>query len=78
MKNLFLPEVKDHLFELIEILYNKEYFGFKESAINYIIELKQDIRMKLPSKLKRPASSYFDRFDKRMLYAVFDKNKKTL
>lgn len=44
MKILFLPEVEDYLYELIEILYSKEYFGFKESAINYVVELENDIR----------------------------------
>ena len=33
MKILFLPEVEDYLFELVETLYDKEYFGFKESAM---------------------------------------------
>lgn len=28
MKVLFLPEVENYLFELTEILYQKEYFGF--------------------------------------------------
>lgn len=77
MKILFLPEVEDYLFELIEILYDKEYFGFKESAVNYVVELENDIRTNLPAKIKRPAPPYFDRYGKKMLYAVFEKNKAT-
>ncbi|HUH75579.1 MAG TPA: hypothetical protein VLZ75_14385 [Chitinophagales bacterium] len=77
MKVLFLPEVEVYLFDLIEILYHKEYFGFKESAINYIVNLEIDIRNLLPTKIKRPAPPYFDKFGKNMLYSVFEKNKVT-
>lgn len=75
MKVLFLPEVEDYLFDLIEILYHKEYFGFKESAINYVVDLEIDIKNLLPSKIKRPAPPYFDKFGKKMLYSVFEKTK---
>jgi len=44
MKIVFSPKVEDYLFELIEILYNKEYFGFKESATSYVKELIQNIQ----------------------------------
>lgn len=77
MKVLFLPEVEDYLFELIEILYHKKYFGFKESALNYIVDLKSDIENHLLTKLKRPAPPYFDRYGKKMLYSVFEKIKNT-
>lgn len=77
MKILFLPEVEDYLFELIEILYDKEYFGFKETAVNYVVELENDIRTNLATKLKRPAPPFFDRYGKKMLYVVFEKNNAT-
>lgn len=77
MKILFLPEVEDHLFELIEILYEKEYFVFKESVVSYVVDLENDIRTNLPTKIKRPAPPYFDRYGKKMLYTVFEKNKAT-
>ena len=47
MTVLFLPEVEEYLYELIEILYHKEYFGFKENAINYVTDLINDIKTKL-------------------------------
>jgi hypothetical protein len=78
MKVLFLPEVEDCLYELIEILYYKEYFGFKESAIDYVRELKSDIVENLPICLKKSAPKYFtDRYEKGMKYAVFRKSKRT-
>lgn len=75
MKILFLPEVEDYLFELIEILYDKEYFGFKESAVNYVVELENDIRTNLPAKIKRPAPPYFDRYGKRCCMLFSRKTK---
>lgn len=77
MKVLFLPEVEDYLFELTEILYKKEYFGFKESAVRYVTDLEDDIRVNLYSKIKRLAPPFFDRYGKKMLYSVFAKNKAT-
>jgi hypothetical protein len=53
MKILFLPETEDYLFELTEILYQKEYFAFKESAVKYVTSLKDDIRENLYSKVKK-------------------------
>lgn len=32
MRVLYHQSVKDSLFELIEVLYNEEYFGFYKSA----------------------------------------------
>ncbi len=77
MSVLFLPEVENYLFELTEILYQKDYFGFKESAVNYVTALENDIRHHLFTKIKRPAPPFFDRYGKKLLYAVFTKNKAT-
>ena len=77
MKVLFLPEVEDYLYELTEILYQKEYFGFKESAIEYVTDLENEIKTTLPSRPKRLAPPYFDRYGKKLLYSTFQKNKAT-
>ena len=55
MKNakvIALPEVREYLSELIRILYEKEYFGFEESAQRYVEELGADIRHNLPIESK--------------------------
>lgn len=62
MKVLFLPEVEDYLFELVEILFKKEYFGFEESAIEYVVSLENNIRLGLHEKLKYPSPPYFDKY----------------
>ena len=55
MKVLFLPEVRTYFRELSEILFQKDYFGFEEYAINYVRELIFDIESSLPRKLSKPA-----------------------
>jgi len=77
MRVLFLPEVENYLFELTEILYKKEYFGFKERAVKYVVDLENDKRTNVMNKIKRPAPPFFDRYGKKMLYSVFTKSKAT-
>lgn len=77
MKVLALPEVRLYLQELTRVLYTQDYFGFEESAVKYVEELFNDIRTTLPSRSKRSAPAYFDRYGKKMYYAVFRKNKNT-
>ena len=77
MKVLFLPEVENYFFELTEILYIKEYFGFKENAVKYVKDLEDDIRINLNIKAKRPAPPFFEKYGKKMLYSVFPKSKAT-
>lgn len=75
MKVLFSPEVEDYLFELSEILYQKEYFGFKDSAVEYVKRLILEIRNTLPASKKRRTPAYFERYGKNLYYASFRVNK---
>ena len=77
MKVIILPEVLDYFEDLMEILYQKEYFGFRESAHKYVIELVEEIENDLPIIQQKPAPTYFNRFGKNMSYAVFSRNKRT-
>jgi hypothetical protein len=77
MKVLFLPELRDYFRELAQVLYEKGYFGFEETAIQYAEDLFNDIADTLPAKMKKNAPAYFDRYAKGMFYAVFKKNKRT-
>ena len=77
MNVIFSPEVEQYLFELTEILYKKEYFGFKDSAVQYVKDLIYDIRNDLPTSVRRPAPKYFSKYGKNLLYSGFKKNKTT-
>lgn len=77
MKVVFLPQVRIYFKELAEILFEKEYFGFEESAVKYVRELIFEISDTLPVAVHKIAPSYFDKYGKNMYYATFRKNKKT-
>lgn len=77
MRIVFLPEALEYFNELTTILYEKEYFGFKESALAYVDSLVDDVRDTLHLKIAKVAPSYFDRFGKGMQYATFKKSKVT-
>lgn len=77
MKVILLPEVEDYLFELVEILYQKEYFGFKSSAVSYVVNLIDEIENNLQFSSKRKPPSYFNRYGKDLFYSFLSINKNT-
>lgn len=77
MRIVVLPEVRVYLKELSQVLYEKEYFGFEESALAYVDNLVDDIRDTLHIKAAKEAPHYFERFGKGMQYATFKKSKAT-
>jgi hypothetical protein len=77
MKVIYSPEALLYLEDLAHKLYLNHYFGFKESAKEYVDELSIDIENTLPYRPHTDAPSYFDQFGEDMSYAVFRKNKRT-
>jgi hypothetical protein len=77
MRIIFLPEVLEYFNELATILYEKEYFGFEESALQYVDDLLTDIKTTLSSKQKKTAPLYFERYGVGMSYITIRKNKNT-
>lgn len=59
MRIIFLPETLKYFNELSTILYEKEYFGFEESALAYVDNLIDDIKNSLHTKVKKNAPSLF-------------------
>jgi len=74
---LFIPEVRKYFDNLVPILYEGGYFCYLDSSKKYVKELIDDIKINLPTRLKRPAPEYFDKYGSDMEYAVFRKNKHT-
>jgi hypothetical protein len=77
MKVLILPEVRQYLNELSQILYDKGYFSYLETSEKYMGELFEAIKTTLPNRQKRYAPLYFERYGKDMYYSTFRKNKQT-
>jgi len=74
---LALPEVRSYFAELMQILYDKSYFSFEANAIEYVTDLFADIEQNLPTKSKKPAPAYFEKYGKNLYYASFRKSKHT-
>ena len=62
MKVVFASEVEEDLYELIEVLIEKEYLGTYPFAISYIEDLISDIQQNINSKLKKKAPAFFERY----------------
>ena len=77
MRVVAIPEVQLYFEELAYILYEKEYFGFEDSAHRYSDELYEEIAASLPFCAHKPAPKHFDRYGENMEYAVFKKSKHT-
>lgn len=77
VKIVALPEVREYFKELISILYKENYFGYEESAIEYVESLFDEIEKSLPIRTKRRAPNYFSRYGENLYYAVFKKSKAT-
>ncbi len=71
-KVIILPVVYDYLFDLINVLYDKEYFGFVESTKNYVHEII-DFMYTLPNQKSKQTKN--NRFGKH--YCKYKHNSKT-
>ena len=76
-KVLAIPNVIDYLNELVDILYEKQYFSFEDASVEYVVELFEDIITNLPTKPSKPAPKHFEKYGKDVEYAAFKKNKHT-
>ena len=77
MRILAMPEVTEYLDNLVDILFEKKYFSYVEDAVDYVEDLRNEIKTKLHTKLHKTAPEYFDKYGKNMKYAAFKKNRRT-
>ncbi len=73
----FLPKVRQYFVALVQLLYEREYFGFLEDAKKYVQDLYDSVEQTLPIRPRKPAPPHFDRYGKDMYYASFRKSKHT-
>lgn len=66
-----------YLSDLVEILYENDYFGFKEQAKNYVSELVRGVESTFDIAQKKKAPSYFTRYGQNLYYVSYPKNKHT-
>ena len=71
----FTPQVEDYLFDLIEILHQKGYFSFYDTAEKYVMKLLEDIESNIHIKQKKKAPVRFQKYAS--YYITYRPNKRT-
>lgn len=77
MKVIYHKNVAGYLNELVDILYDKEYFGFKDAAYDYVDWIFEQIESSIHRKLKKPAPKHFDKYAQGLSYVVYKRNGNT-
>lgn len=74
----YKEDVTSFMNELIDILYEKEYFGIKDKSIDFVSDLYDKIEDAiLNNKIIRPAPKYFKKYGKNLKYVFFNTTKRT-
>ena len=77
MRVILQPEVLDYLVRLAEILYEKQYLSWEETASKYVLELYDNIIDTLPMRPHHPAPRHFDPDGKGIRFASFRRSRAT-
>jgi len=71
--------VKLLFFELVDILYQKEYFGFLDEAKEYVSNIEQYFKVEIPKLhrlgLTKKAMPYFERYGKDLYFVAYRRVK---
>ena len=73
----FSEESVEYINRLITILFEKNYFGFREDAKKYATGLKEYIEQYIPVLPKHKAPDYFSKYGENMQYVSYPINKRT-
>jgi hypothetical protein len=77
MKIIYHKQVIDCLNELVDILYEQNYFGFKESAYDYVDWIFNRIENNIAVLPPKAAPEYFSKYGKNLYYISLKKNNQT-
>ena len=76
---VFSENVKFLFFEHIDILYQKEYFGYLDDAKEYVSEIEQYFRTEIPKLhrlgLSKRAMPYFEKYGDNLFFATYRRTK---
>jgi hypothetical protein len=62
MKVLFLPEVRQYLAVLSQVLYDRNYFSYVATAERNVKTMIDEITQTLPLRQLQPAPVHFERY----------------
>jgi hypothetical protein len=76
---LFDENVKLLFFELIDILYQKEYFGFLDEVKEYVSQIEQYFKTEIPKLhrlgLTKKAMPYFKKYGENLFFVAYRRTK---
>ncbi|MCL2651719.1 MAG: hypothetical protein FWD60_11960 [Candidatus Azobacteroides sp.] len=76
---VFNENVKFTFFELIDVLYQKGYFGFLDEAKEYVSEIEQYFKTEIPKLhrlgLSKKAMPYFRKYGESLYFATYIRTK---
>ena len=76
---VFNENVKFLFFELIDILYQEEYFGYLDKAKEYVLEIELYFTTEIPRLhwlgLSKKAIPYFEKYGDNLFFAAYRKTK---
>jgi plasmid stabilization system protein ParE len=74
---LYVPKVSEYLNNLVNILYEKDCFGYREAAKKYVIDLRDKIELSLPLLTPRLPRYRRKIYGKHTKYITIRKNRFT-
>ena len=77
MKVIFHQQVVFYLNNLVDILYEEEYFGFKEAAYDYVDWIFDRIEKSIVTLPSKTAPAYFSKYGKNLSYISLKRNPQT-
>jgi len=77
MKVIYHKQVVIYLNELVDILYERNYFGFKESAYDYVDWILDRIESNIAISPSKIAPEYFSKYGKNLSYISLKRNSQT-
>ena len=73
----FSENVSSYFNELISTLFWQDYFGFMDSAFQYVTDMKNYIEKYIAILPKYPAPPYFSKYQTGMQYVTYIPNNRT-
>jgi len=73
----YKDDVADYLNELIDTLFYQNYFNFKDSAKQYVTDMKEYIETYISVLPANIAPPYFSKYQTGMQYVTYKPNKRT-
>ena len=77
MKVIYHKQVVIYLNELVDVLYERNYFGFKESAYDYVDWILDRIESNIAVSPSKIAPEYFSKYGKNLFHISLKRNSQT-